>query len=593
LRRIRLRRRTLAGLAAVLALTVTGLAVRPAAFAQPGKDKTLVIQDVMVPGVGGLEQVAFINAEIEKGWTANKLEPSDRCDDYTFIRRATLDITGRIPKISEIDEFMAWPEKVRRSKLVEKLLDSNDYPNHFANIWTTLLLTRSSNKMYRDQMHLYLYDEFNKKDADWSKMVTELLTATGKTNENGAVNFILAHLGEENKKDPNKFGRFDMVPVTSRTTKLFLGVQTQCTQCHDHPFATNNLKQNHFWQINAFFRQVDAPSGRPVAVMNKQMKEMAGQFSLKDNSSFNPDGLVQFENRKALIFYAKAKFLDGTKMPTDTKKTRREMLADFVTHSPYFGKAFVNRMWGHFFGISFTKDNVADFGEHNPPSHPELMEKLAQDWATKYKHNPKELIRWICNSKAYGLSSVAGKTTTSPESQKFFARMLVKPMSPEVLFESLTLATQPQTQLNSQTQKQKKEDWLKKLVVSFGNDEGEEATFNGTVVQALMLMNGKDINEAISDPKGAVEVAMQQIDKGGLANPAAHSTIIQHMYKSVLSRPAAQHEVGTILNPKTYLLPGTANPFTMQPAQARTFWKTYYEDLLWAMVNSNEFFLNH
>jgi hypothetical protein len=580
------------------AVAVTAMGLPSMALAQGSKDKVLVIQDTMVPGIGGLEQVSYINDHLEKGWKANNLKPAERCDDYAFIRRASLDIIGRIPKIDEIKQFMNDAPNVRRSKLIERLLASNEYPHHFATMWTTLLLTRSANKMYREQMNLFLYDEFSKKDADWSKTVTELLTAAGKTNENGAVNFILAHLGEEIKQDPKdkgmtfeKYGHYDMVPVTSRSTKLFLGIQTQCTQCHDHPFGQNNLKQNHFWQINAFFRQVDAPQGRPVIRMNNQMMG-SGQFTLKDAPGFNKEGLVQFENRKALVFFAKAKFLDGTKMPQNTQKTRRQLLAEFVIASPFFGKAFTNRMWGHFFGISFTKDGIADFGDHNPPSYGPLLEKLSKDWTTKYQHNPKELIRWICNSKAYGLSSVSNKSTTSPESQKFFARMLVKPMSPEQLFESLSLATQPQLVLNSKEQKEKKEDWLKKLVVNFGNDEGEEATFNGTVVQALMLMNGKDINEAIADPKGAVEMAIK-LNENVLANIGSHNKIIGYLYLAALNRLPTDHEIKTILSPKTYLLPGQPSPFQMQPAQARAFWKNYYEDLLWAMVNSNEFFLNH
>jgi hypothetical protein len=562
-----------------------------------------------VPGVGGLEQVAMINDYIEKAWKDNKLEPAERCDDYTFLRRATLDITGRILKIDDIEKFMADPPNVRRSKLIERLLDTNEYPSHFANIWTTLLLTRSASKMYREQMHLFLYDELGKKDADWSKIAYELLTASGDTNKNGAVNFILAHLGEE-IKDPKaraESGHFDMVPVTSRTTKLFLGLQTQCTQCHDHPFH-DKWKQSHFWGINAFFRQVDAPKGRPVVMAQKNKME-PGQFTLVDNDKLNTSGLVFYENRKALGFYAKAKFLDGTKMPDKSNKTRRQLLADFITKSPYFGKAFVNRMWSHFFGVSFTKDGVADFGDHNLPSHPELLDKLAEDWVTKYKHNPKELVRWICNSKAYGLSSVANKTNTSQESVKFFSRMLIKPMSPETLFESLTIATQPQL-AGTQDDQNRKEEWLKKLVVNFGNDEGEEATFNGTVVQALMLMNGTDINDAITgknskgkgkpkdDGKGPVEKAFENPKigaeqmLGGKFN-LNHQAVINYLYLTTLCRMPTKHELQTIANQKTFELPGQPHPFTMKGPEARNFWKTYYEDLLWALLNCNEFYLNH
>ena len=125
-----------------------------------------------------------------------------------------------------------------------------------------------------------------------------------------------------------------------------------------------------------------------------------------------------------------------------TGVNRRKELAKFITTSPYFAKAFINRTWGHFFGKSFTKDNVDDFGEHNPVTNPELLDRLAEDWAKKYNHNPRELIRWICNSRAYSLASVANKTNDKPEDEVFFSRMLLKSMSPEQLFDSLMVATQ-------------------------------------------------------------------------------------------------------------------------------------------------------
>jgi hypothetical protein len=326
-------------------------------------------------------------------------------------------------------------------------------------------------------------------------------------------------------------------------------------------------------------------------MMHIQQIQGGGQFTLVDNADFNKSGLVEYETRKALVLLVKAKFLDGTKMPYTPGKTRRQLLADFITKSPYFGKAFVNRMWGHFFGISFTRDGVADFGEHNPVSHPDLLDKLAEDWTTKYRHNPKDLIRWICNSKAYGLSSIANKTTASRESERFFARMLLKPMTPEQLFESLSLATQPQLLLNTDEQKTRKETWLQRLVVNFGNDEGEEATFNGTVVQALLLMNGRDINEAISDPKGAVELALQRNGRIVGNNFALnHQGVISYLFLAGLNRLPTQKEITTITSANTFNLPGTK---VNNANEVRNFWKGYYEDVLWAMVNSNEFFLNH
>src|SRR5207244_10938565 len=122
----------------------------------------------------------------------------------------------------------------------------------------------------------------------------------------------------------------------------------------------------------------------------------------------------------------------------------------------------------------------------------ELLDKLADEWAKKYNHNPKMLIRWLCNSKAYGLSSTSNPSNDKPEDEMFFSRMLLKPLSPEQLFDSLMTATEAKAGQNQVTKDSLREQWLNKLIVRFGDDEGNEGSFNGTVVQALLLMNGKD-----------------------------------------------------------------------------------------------------
>ena len=327
---------TLAGLlltAAALS-SLAGSAQTPQDKAKPGpigtakdtkakepqvKPEPKIVKDQLVENFSGVDQVSFINQEIEKAWKDNKIRPAERCSDYEFIRRASLDLIGRIAKVGEVEKFMADPPATRRSLLIERLTNSGDFANHFANIWTNLLLTRTGGQLYHEQMHLWLEEQFDKKGSDavgWDQIATKILTAAGDTNENQAVNFILAHLGEEIKEDQAGNGRFEMVPVTSRTTRLFLGLRTQCTQCHDHPF-NDEWKQSHFWGMNAFFRQVDVGvNGRPT-MMVKKKKGMIGdkKFELRDNPNFNKDGLVPYERRNGVLYYTKSIFLDGRKLP--------------------------------------------------------------------------------------------------------------------------------------------------------------------------------------------------------------------------------------------------------------------------------------
>src|SRR6266446_2227384 len=161
-------------------------------------------------------QVKVVNDQIAAEWKANNLTPSSRASDYEFIRRATLDIIGRIATLEEIKTFMADPERTRRALLIERLLDNKDYATNWANVWTVWLMTRSSNRTYQEQMQLWLEEQFAKKTCQYDKVVHELLTATGENNDNGAVNYILQNLGAPVAQgNIGEEGHFDFVPLTS------------------------------------------------------------------------------------------------------------------------------------------------------------------------------------------------------------------------------------------------------------------------------------------------------------------------------------------------------------------------------------------
>jgi hypothetical protein len=394
---------------------------------------------------------------------------------------------------------------------------------------------------------------------------------------------MMYNLGEEIKADQSKNGKWDMVPATSRTTRLFLGIRIQCVQCHDHPF-NGEWGQHHFWGINAFLRQTDTPEGPPdMVMMAKKKKGVVGfkQKVLADNDSFNSTKLIGYERRNTVYLFTDPSFLNGKKIPKDWKGSRREALAKFIVEDPYFAKAFVNRTWGHFFGKSFLRDNPDDFHEANPISHPELLDKLAHDFAKDYGHNPKALIRWICNSQAYGLSSRANKWNDKTDDETLFARMLLKPMTPEQMFDSIMYATKPG--YNPSKVDDKRQKWLEKLVVNFGNDEGEEGNFSGTVVQALILMNGQDINDQIAAKDGTVAAIVSA--RG--ASPAALSAAVNDIYMHALSRPATKSEIAHFASPEKYALHKATKTTAAQ------FWPNYYQDICWALLNSNEFILNH
>ncbi len=536
------------------------------------------------------EMVKLINEKIEAGWKANGVVPSRYVDDYEFIRRASLDIIGRIAKPEEIKQYMKDPPDKRRSLLINRLLDSEDYPRHWGDLWANWLLTRSGpfgRGKYHEQLALWLQDQFASASKDkpfsYADMVTKLITAKGKNSDNGAVNFILAHLGEQigGGRRPNparvrEEGHFEMIPITSRITRLFLGTQVQCAQCHDHPFL-GSLKQNHFWGVNAFLRQVNRPE--PMAMQNNRMMTFP-TLSLVDDVGVNEEAQVLYEKRNGVELFTKAEFLPageakrGERLPPGTKGVaRREKLAEYLVAHENFPRAIVNRMWGVFFGRGFVNP-VDDFNDNNAPSNPELLNELAARYK-HYNYDQKKLIRWMCNSNAYHLSCVANRTNDKPEQEALFGRMVLKAMSPEQLFESLIVATRYPEAGTAEGYKKLRDQWLNTLTTNFGDDEGNEVNFNGTVVQALLMMNGKDLNDAINNrQRGTLADAMSKV------RPAA---IINELYIAALNRPPTQREMMTILQ---------RVPLRPQYRHRDSVF-AQVQDVFWALLNSNEFILNH
>jgi hypothetical protein len=570
----------LIGLLALTALVVLMTAQSPAQVSTKetppkGTPKEETYKHVIAsPDTTVKDMVKMINDKIEAKWKENKIKPARYADDYEYIRRASLDIIGRIAKPEEIAQYLKDPKETRRSLLIERLLASDEYPIHFASLWTNWLLTRSGvfgQGMYHDEMSDWLKDQFAQ-NAPFGKMVKDLLTATGKNSENGAVNFILAHLGE-NVPAARRFeeGSFEMVPITSRMTRVFLGTQVQCAQCHDHPFH-NNIKQKHFWGINAYFRQVERVGNIPMRRQDGLMT-----LELKDNPNVNVQAKVFFEKRNGVVLQQKAEFLPkgedekGTRLdPQMTGKARREELANALVDHTNFPRALVNRYWGIFLGRGFVNP-IDDFNDNNQPSNPELLNELATS-IKHYNYDLKKLIRWITNSNAYHLSYVANETNDKPEQEALFSRMLLKSLTPEQMFESLMIATHEGGTAKAEEKKELRKKWLDSLVANFGDDEGNEVNFNGTIVQALLMMNGEDLNKAVTNKDGTVANIMKR--------QKAMPGIVTDLYLATLNRKATPKELNLF-----------ADKARMRIADKEA--AAPYQDLFWALLNSNEFLLNH
>ncbi|MEM6978545.1 MAG: DUF1549 domain-containing protein [Planctomycetota bacterium] len=519
-------------------------------------------------------QVQDINDAIEQTWIDYEIRPAEVVDDLKWCRRVYLDIIGRIPTFSELGAFAKDRDSDKRAKLVQTLLYDDryteEYARHWATVWTNLLIGRSGGTDRRDLtnragMQKYLRDSFAR-NKSYDRMVFELVTAEGTTkpgtaNFNGAVNFLVNKVNDEKG-----------TLATSSTSRIFLGQQVQCTQCHNHPF--NQWKQQKFWEFNAFFRQtrglrrfVDGTNDIDYAELANE--DFAGEARDAD------DALIFYELRNGLQKVAYPVFTDGTEIGRSgylDDVNRREELGRLMLQSEYLDQMIVNRIWSLFLGFGFTRP-IDDLGPHNPPSHPELLRSLGAEFR-KRSFDLKQLITWITLSKPYQLAPALTKYNDVDDptigEQPKFSRFYLRQMSAEQLYASLIAATDAKSSGSYEEQEQERQRWLQQFVVAFGTDEGDEATtFNGSIPQALMLFNGDLTKKAISTAPGGFLASL------GTAGRTVNDRVTR-LFLTGLSRRPTRNEL-TI--GRKLLIAREGNEIEA------------LQDFWWAILNSNEFIM--
>jgi hypothetical protein len=533
----------------------------------------------------GIRQVKEINEEIAAAWADAGLQPSPEATDGEWCRRVHLDLIGRIPSLGELRAFLADKSPTKKADLVARLLGDDyvdEYARHWTDVWTTVLIGRdlANERVNRPGMRQYLRRAFSK-NIPYDRFMEELVTATGANANrrdvdgfNGATNFLSGKMEE--------MGVENGVQATAKTAQVFLGLQVQCTQCHNHPF--NKGKQNQFWELNAFFRQTRALRKRggtdDVQWVELVDEDFAGEGGHPEEAE------LYYELRNGLMKVAYPVFIDGTEISksgflpgqmedgTSYGAHRRRELATLIKSSPWFAKAIASRMWGHFLGYGFTKP-VDDLGEHNPPSHPELLDALAE-MIRGQSFDLKELARWIVLSQPYALSSrttaANGRDDPALGEKPKFTHFYLRQMHAEELYESLLTATEADQAARGEEAAKKKDTWLSQFVIAFGTDEGDDATtFNGSIPQVLMMFNGDLVKSATSTGKGGF---LDKVASGSMSNAAK----IETLYLAALARKPSQAELAV------------ANRMV---AARKGDVIGALQDVWWAVLNSNEFIIKH
>lgn len=511
-----------------------------------------------------------INESLAASWKANNLKPSDKASDQEFIRRVTLDLLGRVASVDEVRAFQKDMSTDKRAKLIDRLLASpegkkaddrksavmDEFAGNQARTWAVLLVGRAGTPESRVPLERWLEQQFSWNQG-WDKIAAGLIAATGEPSSKGAAGYVHANLGDaflESKWESD--GQFDQVGLTLKTLRLFLGYRLQNNPQHpSHP----DWQLKHFWGMNTFFRQVKrSPDG-----------------TITDDPEFNVENYVVYENSEGKTYSAQSRFLDGRTLQQG-KGTRRQQLADMLVHHDNFARAYVNRAWGTLFGRGLNEQPQADdFGSHNKVLHAELLDRLAKDFIAS-GHDTRQLYRAICNSDAYQLSSIANPTNAKREASPYFSRMALKIMTPEQLFESLMIVTQARSFHECDELVKLRHDSVRVFTTTPANYESDELAFGDNLLPAITMINNRAINDLIFHKDGTVARAMARAKD----NP---EIIIEELYLAALNRSPNAKESERIQR-----IVNEAAPKKEEKGLA-----PLWQDLFWALLNSNEFILNH
>ncbi len=499
------------------------------------------------PGSGAALQaiVQRLDGLMDQAWKAAGVEPSAPATDAEFLRRAYLDLTGMIPTVGQAREFLADSRPNKQDLLIDELVASPAHATHLAATWRKILLPADAMAVqfqgvgpFQDRLRAQFAQ-----NVRYDNIVADILVATGTPQQSSATLFYTVH-----ELKPEE--------LAAATSRIFLGVQIQCAQCHDHPF--DKWKQQDFWSLAAFFARIRS-EGMERGPMT------AGLADVNEGEVFLPDTQT----------VVPPKYLGADPAGEDALSTRRQQLALWIVsrENQYFARAAVNRVWAQLFGRGLAEP-LDDLGDHNPASIPEVLETLS-DWFCGSGYDVQALYRALGRTRAYRLAG-----TTSAQAQdvpaELFARMALKPLTGEQLFDCIARATRrpvvvpanPDDPFGSMFADPARLEFLLQFQSAMATGQGSPAG----IPQVLTLMNGRLTSEVTDVSKGSLLAALE-------APFLSDEDRVEVLCLATLSRQPTDAELAE-----------WSSYVRSQGDQGR---RDAYADLLWALVNCVEFGFNH
>jgi hypothetical protein len=491
----------------------------------------------------------FIDRLALAKWKQLGLVPSGLCTDSEFIRRVHLDLCGKLPTPEEVRAFLSDTRADKRARVIDRCLDSRDYAAYFALRWGSILRNGPS-VGGQSEGAAYAFSDWLRdrigRNQPYDAFVHDIVTATGDWVESPAVNWYW-QMSNEPLHDP-----------TADCAQVFLGLRLQCARCHHHPYE--RWSQDDYFGLAGFFARLRS---KPVG---------AG-----DEIVFFPDRTRSTDEVHPRTGQPlDPKIIDGPVLDVPPEQDPRQKLADWMVRrdNPFFARALCNRMWSHLLGRGLV-DPVDDMRATNPPSNPELLDALAQDFVG-HKYDIKYLLRTICNSRVYQLSSVPNEFNR--EDRQNHARYYARRLPAEVLLDAVDQACGTKTEFNKVRQGTRAVELPHEGFDSFfltvfdrppRTSACECARGSGaTLSQVLHLANSAEVEDKIAAEQGRISKLIEA--------KTPPEQIVEEVYLATLARRPTAEEKKVVAE-----------------MSAGSEAKAVLEDLLWTLLNSREFLFNH
>lgn len=473
-----------------------------------------------------------------------RMEPSEVCSDQEFIRRVSLDIAGTMPTRGEYELFVADTDPQKREKLIDELLQRKEFVDIWVMKWAELLQVRTiANRVEKKPMLAY-YNWLREKIASntpMDQMVNELLGASGGSFTNPATNYYQTETAT--------------LKVSENIAQVFMGMRIQCAQCHNHPF--DRWTMDDYYGFAAFFSQIGRKRGedpRETIIFNSGSGEVR---HLVDNRVMKP------------------KFLGGEE-PDLAGRDRRQVLAGWLAsdQNPFFATNLANIVWAHFFGQGIINE-VDDVRVSNPAVNAELLAELARRFS-EYKYDLRKIVRDICNSRTYQLSTRTNESNATDHSN--FAHAELRRIRAEILLDCVSQVTSTQDKfpglpVGARAVQIADGNTATYFLTTFGRASREtvcscEVKMEPNLSQALHLINGDTSNNKIK--QGGLIPALLKEEK----TPAE---IITELYIRCFTRPPREEELASLVA-------------LLDDSESK---QEALEDIFWSLLNSREFLFNH